>query len=277
MKRTGLPGTLQKLGEVALGDELWGVYDRGTEDGHDRLKLCAITEVEGKANYSISLKDGKVGTDSDGGKLKRERPELAAAVAAYRSAGEVISTPDTSEDPYGDVTKDQNLTVNQLWNRFLLSQRIFFVQGTRFLGYKKTTHEPAEVQRRFESWATLCTLMNIRPSEKAQTAMRERIAAPYDHPHYADPEAGVRPDPYKFAEHIRAERGRFVGDIPNVDEGIAWVTDPIVPKAVGRLLKAYHSGKYKPHSRRTIAGLLNPGSAFAAEPEKTVDDPFGLW
>lgn len=100
---------------------------RQTADG--RYKVAAIDPVNGKANYSFGVKDGKIDTHIglDCTKLAEEHPELFKSIEAYfKEAMMPTQSIDTDEaDPYGDLAlaRRRKLTPEQNWKRGLLQMR----------------------------------------------------------------------------------------------------------------------------------------------------------
>lgn len=113
--------------QAQLGN--WNLYQ--TADG--RFKVSAIDPVNGKANYSFAVKDGKLDAHAspDASKLRTERPELCKSVEEFFRTAEVIPSaeptgqPVDEGDPYGDLalSRRRKLSPEQNWKRELLQMR----------------------------------------------------------------------------------------------------------------------------------------------------------
>lgn len=131
----GIPGELpvlfQDLGctnPINQAPEEWAIFDRGTQNGAQRWKLCAMSPVTFKANYSLIVKNRLLYTSEDGSVLKVQRPDLFAIVSGIAASGSgpvQVVTEDIAADPYGDMAINRGATISavQEFNRSLLKLR----------------------------------------------------------------------------------------------------------------------------------------------------------
>lgn len=104
----------------------WALYE--TAEGF--CKVAAITPVNGKANFSFGVRDGRIDTHKgrDCTLLKQTYPELYKSVETYLKDTSAPIEPISMQaeiDPYGDLAlgKKRRLTPEQHWKRGLLNMR----------------------------------------------------------------------------------------------------------------------------------------------------------
>jgi hypothetical protein len=105
----------------------WNLY----QTADSRYKVAAIDPVNGKANYTFNVSNGKVATDLDHSHLSEARPELLESINAYFKSLQPVVVSDES-DPYGDLAlqRKRKLTPEQNWRRGLLQLKRIELEHT---------------------------------------------------------------------------------------------------------------------------------------------------